>query len=250
GVIDFFNHSIVRFLLILVGCLGFLLEIKMLGAFLPSLVGFGCFLTIFISSLFPVTGSAVPTGTLLDLVLFCIGIALLAVELLLLPGVAIFALGGSSLCAVSLVFAMVPPDPTALESQMNVQEAITLLIVGFGSGSIIFSALLAFLPKSTLMARRGIISRTTISAVATAESPEEAEAKRAGLVGQRGVAETVLRPAGSVLLDDGRVIDVVTEGGLIEKGTRIIVIGRSGPRTIVAPEPAEGGGAGGGGAKR
>ena len=37
------------------------------------------------------------------------------------------------------------------------------------------------------------------------------------LVDKEGVAETVLRPAGKVLLDDGRILDVVSEGGFVSR---------------------------------
>lgn len=52
------------------------------------------------------------------------------------------------------------------------------------------------------------------------------------LVGHEGLAETPLRPAGSVRVD-GRRIDAMAESGLIEKGERIVVVRVSGPSCVV-----------------
>jgi len=52
------------------------------------------------------------------------------------------------------------------------------------------------------------------------------------LVGQRGVAMTLLRPAGSVDLNGNR-IDCVSEAEVIDPGTRVEVIRVSGQKVIV-----------------
>lgn len=62
----------------------------------------------------------------------------------------------------------------------------------------------------------------------------EESARLAQLVGQRGVALTMLRPAGSVELDDRR-IDCVSESDIIYPGTPVEVIRVSGLKVIVKP---------------
>jgi len=52
------------------------------------------------------------------------------------------------------------------------------------------------------------------------------------LIGQEGVAKTSLRPAGLVLVD-GKRIDVVTEGAMIEGGARVKVVAVEGNRVVV-----------------
>lgn len=52
-------------------------------------------------------------------------------------------------------------------------------------------------------------------------------------IGKKGEALTALRPAGTVILDDGARLDVVTDGGFIQKGERIEVCGAEGIRLIV-----------------
>jgi membrane-bound serine protease (ClpP class) len=55
---------------------------------------------------------------------------------------------------------------------------------------------------------------------------------RASLVGQRGVAATLLRPAGYATIG-GRRIDVVTQGDVIDAGAPIEVLSIDGPRVVV-----------------
>jgi membrane-bound serine protease (ClpP class) len=58
------------------------------------------------------------------------------------------------------------------------------------------------------------------------------KADRPELVGATGTALTHLRPSGMALIQ-GRRVDVVTEGALIERGTAIKVIGVEGLRVVV-----------------
>jgi len=69
------------------------------------------------------------------------------------------------------------------------------------------------------------ISRGAVGGI-RAEKPE--------LLHQTGVAFTQLRPCGTALIN-GRRIDVVTEGGLIEKDTPLKVIALEGMRVVVRP---------------
>jgi len=60
----------------------------------------------------------------------------------------------------------------------------------------------------------------------------ELGAEKPELLDHTGVAYTHLRPSGTAIID-GRKIDVVSEGNLIERGTAIKVVGVEGLRVIV-----------------
>jgi membrane-bound serine protease (ClpP class) len=60
----------------------------------------------------------------------------------------------------------------------------------------------------------------------------EIRAEQPDLIGQCGVAFTQLRPSGTALIN-GRRVDVVTEGSLLEKGTELKVIAVEGMRVVV-----------------
>ena len=78
-----------------------------------------------------------------------------------------------------------------------------------------------YLPDSPMA--RLFISRGTIGNIG---------AERPDLVGHNGTALTVLRPCGTALIE-GKRVDVVSEGGLIPKGSPIKVIATEGLRVVV-----------------
>jgi len=65
------------------------------------------------------------------------------------------------------------------------------------------------------------------------EDGKATDPRDADLVGQRGVVEATLRPAGVARLD-GRRVDVVSRGEMIEAGTEVEVVEVSGNRVVVS----------------
>ena len=59
------------------------------------------------------------------------------------------------------------------------------------------------------------------------------------LIGRRGTADTVLRPAGKAIIG-GRSYDVVTGGEFVLKGREVEVIAAAGVHIVVRPAPIEG----------
>ena len=57
--------------------------------------------------------------------------------------------------------------------------------------------------------------------------------EQAAYIGRYGTAATTLRPAGTVELDDGTRIDVVTAGEFIQKGEAVQVVRKDGSWLIV-----------------
>jgi membrane-bound serine protease (ClpP class) len=80
---------------------------------------------------------------------------------------------------------------------------------------------LKYFPNSRLA--RPLVSKSAIGSIGT-EKPE--------LLNQTGTAFTSLRPSGTAIID-GKRVDVVTEGALIEKGTPIKVVAIEGLRVVV-----------------
>jgi len=97
-----------------------------------------------------------------------------------------------------------------------------VILVGVLLGLVIgFSLWLKYFPESRM--GRLFVSRRVVGDIGT-ERPE--------LLNQTGTAFTQLRPAGTALIN-GRRIDVVTEGQLIERGTPIQVVAVEGMRVVV-----------------
>ena len=95
---------------------------------------------------------------------------------------------------------------------------LALTIVGLMIGWVLY---LKYFPDSR--AAKLFVSQRTIGNV---------DAEQTALLHQTGKALTILRPSGTALIN-GRRVDVVTEGGLIEAGTPVKVVAIEGLRTVV-----------------
>jgi membrane-bound serine protease (ClpP class) len=146
----------------------------------------------------------------LVIILLAVGVLLIAAEMVL-PGIIAGVLGGCCLLAGVIEGYVVFGAHTG---NLILIGVLVGLLAGLGIW-------LKFFPDSRL--GRLIVSQQVVGEIGT-ERPE--------LVGKTGTAFTQLRPAGTALID-GKRLDVVTEGQLIEKGTAVRVVGVEGLRIVV-----------------
>jgi len=148
--------------------------------------------------------------------LIAVGLLLLFLETLL-PGLIAGALGLLSLAA-AVAYAYIQFDART----GNITLAVVLALLGVGT--ILW---VKFFPDSAV-ARMFVLNRTIGNI--DVEKPE--------LLGQTGVALTTLRPAGTAIFN-GKRVDVVADGGFVEKGRTVKVVEVEGLRVVVrAAEPA------------
>ncbi len=215
-VVRFLTNPVVAPLLLSLGVLALLAEIKAGAHGLGLLVGFTCLGLFFGSSL--ILGLA----GLEEVILLGLGVIAVGVEVFLLPGFGIAGVLGSLLIGAAIVLAMLGNFPTGAD----VFQALAVL-----GASVVITLAVAFawlrhLPNSRRFA--GLIHQ---------DSAQSAEGyvsalPRGELIGKFGVASTDLRPAG-VATVAGERIDVVTEGEYISSGARVIVIRAEGYRHVV-----------------
>ena len=156
------------------------------------------------------------------------GVILLAIEVLV-PGFGIPGVSGL-VCIFAGIFFMAP----------NAAVGVKYLMVAFLVALIILFILVKFLGKSKYLDR--FILNTRLDKEEGYISQKE---DFSSLIGQKGKTQTALRPAGIVLLENGRRLDVVSEGEFIESGQWVIVSRVDGPRILVSRHPLlqeEGGG--------
>jgi membrane-bound serine protease (ClpP class) len=110
-----------------------------------------------------------------------------------------------------------------IEGYVHFGEKIgNLILLGVLVGLVVgFALWLKYFPDSR--AAKIFVSRRVVGELG-AEKPE--------LLNQTGTAFTQLRPAGTAVIN-GRRIDVVTEGQLVERGTPVQVIAVEGVRVVV-----------------
>lgn len=211
------NPLIVALLLVL-GVGGLLLEFFSPGFGVPGAIGI---LALALLGLTAVV--ATPAGPV-DLALIVVGIVLLAVEALVIPGFGVAGVLGFGVLgyAVFRVF----------------QESwLTVLGAGTVFGGVLLASLLWVLPYSRVASRFRLAARIGRSPDAAPAVPGRAD-ERGDLLGATGVALTDLRPAGVARFADERV-DVVTLGDYISAGTDIAVVRVEGNRvTVRAVEPS------------
>jgi membrane-bound serine protease (ClpP class) len=109
---------------------------------------------------------------------------------------------------------------------------VTLLATAVLTPVVILTAL-------RLLPRTPIGRRLILQPPATGKAGDLAHLDAASLEGRVGVARTLLRPAGKITID-GRPIDCVTEGEIVQPGTKVKVLTVRGAKVVVRPvEDAE-----------
>jgi membrane-bound serine protease (ClpP class) len=221
-------------LLLFIGMLGLYLEVKTPGASMFGIIGVTAFILYFLG------GYAAGISGFEWVVLFIIGIALIAVELFFYPGTLALGIGGAVLVLISIVMAMVDlyPNPgpgpglPRLPSFDPFQMPLQQLVIAMASTGVAVWLLSRILPKTHIY--QSIIS-TSASGVQTEVKQEE---QRTNRLGQTGRSLSSLRPGGKAQFGED-ILDVMTQGELLPKGTHVRIIGFSGTEAVVeAVKPA------------
>jgi membrane-bound serine protease (ClpP class) len=211
-------------LLILLGFGGVWLEMKMPGFGFPGTIAVIAFVTVFASQFLIGNANAA------EILLFVVGLALLAIEVFVTPGFG-FIGGAGILCVfVSLVLAtqpfIVPSEPW----EYDLLEINVLATVSGIAGSFVILLLAAWLLPNTPAFRR-----LTLETSHKAEEGFSAGVQNGdSLIGQVGVVVTALRPAGKVEIGD-KTYSVVSDGEFVDAGHKARIIRVDGPRIIIEP---------------
>jgi membrane-bound serine protease (ClpP class) len=215
-VVRFLTNPLVSPLLLSLGVLGLVLEIKS-GAFglggLVSLASLGLFF-----------GSSFLLGLAgwEEVLLLGLGLIALGVEAFVLPGFGVAGFLGLGAIAAAMVLAMMGAAPTT----GDVMQAFAILGASLVITAAVVYAWLRHIPSSNRFG--GLFLR---GGMPQAEGYISG-ALRADLVGKDGIAITDLRPAGTATIAGERV-DVVTEGEYLSQGSGIRVIRSEGYRHVV-----------------
>lgn len=214
-VLRFLTQPTVASLLMTLGLLGLLIELRTPGVGIPGLVGVVCLAAFF-------GGHAIVELVGWEQVLLIlVGVVLLAVELFLIPG---FGLAG-----VLGILALAAGLGTSLIGAGASVNAIVVALtrVAFSATAAFLAALFAlrFLPR--LPGGRKLVLATAVGEAGGTPAAEEIS-----LVGRSGTSLTPLRPSGTAEIDGLRV-DVVTQGDFIASGEPIEVVAHEGYRVVV-----------------
>ena len=215
--------------LLLIGIAGIYLEFKTPGVMLPGVVGVLALVVFFFGHYVAgLSGSE-------EVLLFAFGLILIGVELFLLPGHVLPGFLGVVCVLVSVLWAMVeklpaaPPIPgaPAMPGLAAFQIPMIKLAGAMIGAGVLVAILLKFLPKA-----RGAYGGLVLTKQLDKSGGFTSAETHAELIGQKGVALSMLRPSGTARFGE-RVVDVITEGEFIPPGAHLEVVAVHGAQVVV-----------------
>jgi len=253
-VVRFLGHPLWRVLLVIIALVGLVWELKTPGHGVGFIVFAFCMGVFFWLQIF------LDNAGLLEVALFGIGAALVAVEVFFLPTFGAMGFAGFAMVLVAVILAFLPKSVSlstlfkggpVWEVQVLNEglkwAAVTVVAIVAAVATILLKG--ASLPGLSLLALRTEVQGTahgstqpTLRPVGrgqgegdgTLDAAKEASQAHslAALVGQAAEAETTLRPAGKIRLG-GATYDAVSEGGYIEAGAQVVILRISSGNLVV-----------------
>ena len=151
-----------------------------------------------------------------EILVFLIGLVLVAIELFVIPGFGIAGISGTLFIITGLTLALLNNINFDFEfvEGGEIGRAIIVVLIGITVG---FGGMLWL---SSRIGTKGMLQKVALEADLenATSSPILSE-----LVGKEGIAATVLRPSGKVNIDDV-YYDGVSLSGFIEKGSKVTVV--------------------------
>lgn len=195
---------------------GLYLEVQAPGAVIPMVIATVAALVFFI----PLYSMGLVQG--LDLGLFLVGLLLLLIEIFAIPGFGITGVLGLLGIFTGLTLSLVDNEllfawqaGAGVRLIMAVTTVVASITVGSIGGILLGGVLIASPKVPALALRRNLKAEEGFVGV---------EVPNSELLGQLGVAVTVLRPSGKVLVKGTRY-DAVAQGPLVEQGVQVRVVG-------------------------
>jgi membrane-bound serine protease (ClpP class) len=216
-LVRFLTNPIVSSLLMTIGMLGILVEIRTPGFAVPGTIG------VLSLGLFFWGQGLVQLAGWEELLLVAAGVLLVGIEVFVIPGFGIAGIAGTVALVAGLGLALVGAGATtAVIIGALGRVAISVLLALAGG-----LALLRVLPN--LPFSRRFVLDTQMRAESGYASPPQTDRLSFGHI---GTALSPLRPAGVAEIDGVRV-DVVSDGSFVEAGEVIEVIRVEGNRIVV-----------------
>jgi membrane-bound serine protease (ClpP class) len=217
SVVRFLTHPIVSSLLMTVGLVGIIVELRTPGLGVPGAFG------VVSLALFFWGHWLVHLAGWEELLLVSLGFLLLIAEVFVTPGFGVLGMLGIASLIGGLGLSVVGAGATGAVILAALGRVAMSFLVAIG----VSVALLRFLPKLPFGQR--LILQTDLPAEEGYESSPPSDHR---WLGSRGTAVSPLRPAGIAQLDGERV-DVVSDGEFIDAGTRVEVTRVDGNRIVV-----------------
>lgn len=219
AMVRFFTDPMVSSLLLTLGFLGLLSELRMPGWGISGTIGV-IFLILFFWGHY-----LVGLANWIEIILFTVGVGLLILEIFITPGFGIAGISGIILIVTSLFLAMVkhPFKP----EQFEITQAFYVITYALVGSILVWILTMRFLPRTHFWKRLILVTEQKKELGYTSEANRLKK-----YVGRTGIADTYLRPSGRIRIEN-ELIDAETQGEFIENGNPVIVVKIEGSRVIV-----------------
>jgi membrane-bound serine protease (ClpP class) len=205
-------------ILMIIGLGGLWLEFKTPGFGVFGITGIACLLLFFFGH--HIAG----LSGMEDVLLFVLGVSLLAVEIFITPGFGIMGFSGLLLIMISFISAMSERMPGKWRPISFDPETLSLPIL---------KVMISFVGAVLLVAIAGrFLPQTRMFQHLTLDSVVPDAEEELSLLGLEGVAHSDLRPSGTAYFE-GRKLDVVTHGDYVEQQSNIRIVEVHGNRIVV-----------------
>jgi membrane-bound serine protease (ClpP class) len=156
-----------------------------------------------------------------EIAVFIVGIILLLVEIFAIPGFGVAGIAGIILIITGLTMAMV--DNFVFESG-NPSIAVNAVLKAFLVVVVsVFISIVVSLLFAGKFINSPVFSKIALTSVQKNEEGfTSADSQMKDIIGKEGIAYSVLRPSGKILIE-GEVYDAKSEYGFIDKGEKIKV---------------------------
>ena len=227
--VQILNSPLATGLLFLIGLIALFVELSAPGIGVGGLISGLCFTLFFWSR------ALGGTSGWLEVTLFLLGIVFLGMELFVIPGFGFAGVAGILMLLASVVMASIEGHfPDSTQTWVAAGKAAVVFVVAGAAGVLglmIFGERLGSVPVFGRLVLRPPSAEEVLD-------PKNPQAKVSVgwespvSVGDWGVAETPLRPAGRALFEDESV-DVMADGTYVDVGTQVRVIRVDGNQVVV-----------------
>jgi membrane-bound serine protease (ClpP class) len=221
-------------ILLILGAVGLYIEFKTPGFGAPGIVGIAAFALYFIG------GYIAGFSGFEWMLVFVVGVILLALEFFVFPGTVALGVVGAALMVLAVFMALidlypgVPTSPGGISwptiagpTAESMERALRTLLIAVGGVALSVWLASRWLPKTSIygtIVSHGVSGAATSAAYASQEN---------ALVGRTGVTISPLRPGGKAQFGES-ILDVTSQGDMIAQGQAVRIVGYNTGTPIVA----------------
>ncbi|MEM9829378.1 MAG: NfeD family protein [Bacteroidota bacterium] len=215
--VSFFLNPFISGLLILIMIGGLYFELQTPGVGFPILASFVA-LVLYLTPYY-LNGLAANW----EIAALFLGIALIALEVFVIPGFGVAGISGIVLLGGSLMLIMLNNnnfDFFFVDFQEITQALVTILAGFFGGVMLMFFG-------GVRLTNSDLFKRVALQGTQASTEGYTSNFKVGSFLGKEGEAYTILRPSGKILIED-ELLDAYTRGDYINQGERVVVVSDEG----------------------